>query len=258
MKKSIVTTMIVLAAMISCKKNTTQGPTGPQGPQGATGQSGSASGKIIGFVTFYDQYGTKQKSDTSMVVSIAGTGKTAKVDTSGKYTLSNVSTGEYNLYFSSANYGMGGLPGVSFAGNGSLYVPTVSVSQVPTFSVTFAGAGASGNIVTLVYNVNSSYSAQRKLAIYANNNASVSDDPQHFTFNTNGFITANQTTYTLSLGANIFTSNGYTSGQTVYLKIFPISYNGFSSSTYQDTLTGKTVYTSINKPGAATCSFVMP
>lgn len=257
MKANKILFVIVIVSFIACKKTPTQGPPGAQGSAGQNGNS-LAPGSIIGFLNFYDQFGVKQQSDTSVVANIAGTNITAKVDTNGRYILKNVPGGVYNIFFQSANYSKGGLVGVSFAGNGSLYVPSTSVSKPPSFLLTFAGASASGNVVNLIYNVNSSYNAQRKLAIYADANNGVSSDPQHFKLSTNGFITANQTTYTLTLGTNLFTSGGFSSGQSVFLKLYPISSNGFITSTYQDTLTGKPIYNALNLTGAVTATFVMP
>ncbi len=256
MKTTIKILTISLIACVACKKNAT---TGPEGPQGVPGQNSSIpKGNITGFLTFYDQYGNKQKADTSLVVSIFGSTIKAKPDTTGKYTLKNVSTGEYNLFYTSNNYATGGLIGQSFSGNGTLYSPMVNISQSPTFTITFAGAIPSGVNVNLGYNVNASYTAQRKIAIYANDNPTIDNTPQHFRFSTNGFINAGVTTYTLPLTQALFSSNGFTSGQVVYLRLYPISVNGFTSSNYADTLTGKQVYNAVNIAGSTVTSFTMP
>lgn len=253
--KEITVSLLVISVILffSCKK-ATQGPTGSQGP---AGQNGSPlKGNLAGFITFYDQYGNKVKADTSLAVSIAGTSYITKSDTLGRFIFKNIYTGEYNLYFTSVNYGRGGIVGQSFSGNGTLYCPMISVSQIPSFSITNTQAVPSGMNIVLSYTVNTAYTANRKIAIYADNNAGVSN--QHFRFLTTGFITSGVTTYTLNLVQALFTSNGFTSGQTVYLKLYPAAYNAFSSSMYEDTITGQTIYNALNTSGGASASFMMP
>lgn len=98
-----------LLFLVSCK-----GKDGEIGPAGATDTSGqnelpgfSLKGNVVGFVSLFDEIGTRYATSDGMTVTVEGSNPEIKATSNadGKYELKDVPTGTYNLSFTRTGFG---------------------------------------------------------------------------------------------------------------------------------------------------------
>lgn len=239
----------VIFLMVSCKKK--EGPQGPQGPAGP-----SLSGTLVGYTDVYDSYGTLQKSD-SVVVSISG--KTALTDTSGRFVISGLTTGVYELNISKNNYQSTKIPSLNFVGGGTQYITNrIAITQSPSFTITNLAFTNTFGTITYTATANASDPKARKVILFFSKNSNVSSAPSAYI----GTLIANIPGGSSNAISTISSSNmaqlGINSGDVVYAIAYPIS-NANNASVYFDTNTGKLFYNNLNTSGAsAVASFTAP
>lgn len=101
--------LLGLLFLVSCKGK--DGEIGPAGIAGQNGQNGlpgpSLKGNIVGFVSLFDEIGTRYASAEGMTVTVEGTAPEIKTTSNadGKYELKDVPTGTYNLSFTRTGFG---------------------------------------------------------------------------------------------------------------------------------------------------------
>lgn len=251
MKKTLSALLAILMALTACKKK--EGPQGPQGPAGP-----SLSGNLVGYVDVYDSYGTLLKSD-SVIVSVTGHSNSAMTDTSGKFVISNLSTGVYEINFSRTNFQSTKIPSLNFVGGGTQYITNrISITQAPAF--TLSSLGFSNVFGTISYTVTASNSdpKTRKSIIFFSKNPNVSNLPSTYIGNMIANIGANSSTSIGTISSSNLSQMGINSGEVVYAIAYPIS-NANNASVYFDTNTGRAFYNNLNLSGATTItSFIAP
>src|SRR5579871_1994205 len=104
---------VIILISVSCTK---QGPAGPAGPAGP-----SLTGAISGFVTLYDQYGEVMSNDSGVIVTVVGKNISAATNASGRYILTGLSTGSYDITYTKAGYGPTESISVNFVGGDTFY-----------------------------------------------------------------------------------------------------------------------------------------
>jgi hypothetical protein len=112
------------------------GDPGPAGPVGPSGQN--LTGNMTGFVNSVDENGI-QLAKTGVVVALDGVtpAVTATSDADGRFTLSNVRNGTYNITYSRTGYGTFRRIGVGHVGGDqATFLGTSTVSQVSTQTIT--------------------------------------------------------------------------------------------------------------------------
>lgn len=243
---------IVLMAvlMVSCKKD----PVTPT----VTG------GKLTGNIQTWDDKTTSTTDQAGITVAVTNTTgytATATTDATGKYSFDNLPYDIYDFTLSKSGYGTLKVYGVANTNGGTgvtTIVPTIGFGKLSTTTVT--SLSVSGNTfngqpgVTFNYGISPAPSTSSRAFVryFLSTSATVS--------NTN--YTAFSTLYNFSNLSNVtgFSANdligmGFTSGQTVYVKMYGDS---FKSNEYQDPNTGKWVFPNINTTTAAAVSFIVP
>ncbi len=83
---------IVAIAFTSCTK---------EGPEGPAGKDASLKGSIIGNIKLYDEFVTEitDKSGVTVTIDGANPAVTTTTDAAGKWTVNNLSSGSYDLFF---------------------------------------------------------------------------------------------------------------------------------------------------------------
>lgn len=73
---------------------------------------------MVGFVTLFDEFGTRLTNSASMTVTVEGSSPAISAVTSadGKYTLPSVESGTYNLIFTRAGFGTFRRPSIQHLG----------------------------------------------------------------------------------------------------------------------------------------------
>ncbi len=246
----------VVSTFISCKKD------GPQGPQGAQGASGpSLSGSLVGYMDLYDSYGYMQKSD-SVVISVVGKSNTAISDSTGRFTITNLTTGIYEIDFNKTNYQSTKLPSVNFIGGGTQYMgqsgAKIQMTKIPTFSLSTAAIATTTSSVTYTISASTTDTKPRKIIVFCGTHSSVSSSPLNYLTTTINNIAIGNISCTGTIPLNTIYDLGFVSGQTAYFIAYPISVAN-NASTYLDVSTWKTIYNNINVNGATpTFSILVP
>jgi hypothetical protein len=236
----------IVIMLLNCK--------GSQGDPGPAGASGSIlSGSINGVLTLTNANGT-QPTDLSGVTVKTNKGDSTVTNTSGSWTLNEI-TGVYTLTFTKSGYGTNTVFGYNFPGGGSSYLNTVALNQAPVYTTSVTLDSIAGNSTAtkdLHMNVNLTIAgmvgqtADMEFFIYYSTNSSVS--ASNYMGMINAAVSASQTTYKGSITGADFLSAGITTGQVVYVVVYPAATTPTLSSKYVNETTGKTVYTALGQP----------
>jgi hypothetical protein len=283
MKKTIFTlsALSIILMATSCKK----GDTGLTGATGATGPA--LTGSLQGYAQLYDSYG--DRIYTSQVDSVkvwcksttpSVNDSTVTTGTSGQYVFNNLQTGTYNLNYSYTGhlpYAPTQVQSLQFTG-GSTQNRDVAISAIPnTFTVTSLIISDTTGIVSnpSVYyanikgTVNTIDTKSRTVAIFLSTTAGVSN--QNYIWNLTVTIPPNSTSFTYFARGNGATAipssqpnsfflagEGITSSSSNSTSIYGIAYPAASkyasTSSYENLLTGTTVYNAVSLSGAVTAN----
>jgi len=253
--KSVLFTIFLagLAAFIvSCKGND-----GAQGPAGPT-----LTGSLSGYVYLVDQNDNLLTNRSGVTVSIGGTNLSTTSDSTGKWTLNNVSTGVYQITFSKSGYDSFILPTNQFVGGGSVNIADIYLVQRQTFGVTTSTIKDSsisvynGTVLWMTDSLSSPvYTTGKRVFIFVGTSPSVSSDPATYQYAVAVNPNAVAKAITRLFSSQELVSAGFPSGSTVYF----VSY-GTSEyySSYRDTATGHTFYTGLSYTPSNVVSAVVP
>lgn len=244
----------ILAILAGCSKDP-----GPQGPQGTQGNGGpSLSGNLAGYVSLYDQYGSKLLiGGDSVLVTIASSSDSTYTDSTGKYQFNNLTTGVYDLTFSKAGYGGSKINSQQFTGGGTLYVRDEKLSQIANFNVIGMHDSLNTTDLLITDSVAAADAKLRSVVVYIGTTPAVSADPANFVNTVFKNIAANAVSAVIDIPLSDLTNLGFTSGQTVYFATYGIASNYSAASSYEDFTTGRNVFTAISAV-ADTSSILMP
>lgn len=270
MNKSYLLVFSSLLLFTACKGP--QGDIGPQGTTGATGVQGPVGpatarlkGDIVGFVTLFDEFGTRLTSNASLTVAVEGSSPTISAITGadGKYTLPGVESGTYNLSFSRTGFGVFRRPSVQHLGgtaptslgNNNLWETAKTVVSSLTAAVSSTTITISGKS-SPVQPTGSGTGMQRRARVFFGTDDKVTFLNYVSTFNQ--FLipapaTGSDGSFALALTpANV---SGFKSGDRVYV----IGY-GLSpiENAYTDPLTNLVIYSGVNPAASNVVSFIMP
>ncbi len=244
MKKLSLLSLMLALIFLGCKKK--EGAQGPQGPAGP-----SLSGTLVGYVDVYDSYGTLQKSD-SVTVSIVGKSNLSLTDSSGRFSMSNLSTGIYEVNFSKPSYQSTKIVSLNFVGGGTQYITNrIGITQAPVFTLSSINFSNTFGTITYTLTASASDTKARKSIVFLSKSYNVSSSNYMGTQIAN--ITAGGSNAIGTISATNLYQMGINSGDAVYAIAYPIS-NANNASTYYDTNTGKTFYNNLNLSGATSVS----
>lgn len=239
------TYLLLLFAFLACKKSN-QDNTVP-----------ATSADITGFVNLYDEKISRLSND-GMVVSIEGSSPliSATTDTSGKYELLNVPFGTYTLVYQKAGYGTYKRPGVVHSTNGSptFLTTTPSLGKLSTTKVTMLTGSQIGSNISIAVTTNpaGSIGNTRYIRYFISPDSTVSKD--NYSYASSGLV-SQINPYQITLSSNNLTSWGFTSGQTLYIKVYGDSFWG---NEYQDSTLGRKIFPNLNATSANAISFIVP
>ena len=248
-------------------KDGAPGPTGTAGTNGTAGPTGPSgqnlTGNLTGFVNSVDETGA-QLSKAGVLVTLDGAtpAVTATSDVDGRFTLTNVRNGTYNLIFGRAGYGTFRRLGVGHVGGDQpTFLGVTTLSQVSTQTITSI---ANGTPSPTAVSLNLTFASPTptttfRYALFAsstpNPTAATAILVQNGTVFSNGAPTTTFQFNNLGINRAQFNNAGFASGATVYL----IMYGSTSFLTaYLDTATGRFVYPVLNPVGSPVLVTVIP
>jgi hypothetical protein len=236
----------ILILMTGCKK----GDIGPAGP--------SLTGDLIGYAFLYDVNGNQLVDNSSITVSIDGNNISATTAADGRWVLSGIKTGTYNLTFTKAGYGTHKTIGMEFVGGGQAYYGSEYLYQIPSFTITGLSATTSTGQVniagTLYGSLPTSY--YRYIRLFIGTSPTVSSDPKNYAFTNLVYAYNSSTSFSSTIDKQTINYSGISSGQTIYIVAYAASSYGYDS--YIDITTGKYYYPSINPTPSNVVSVVVP
>jgi hypothetical protein len=124
---------LTLAFCLGCK-----GDPGPVGPQGTL-----LTGNLTGYVVLLDETGQRQIDYSGVTVAVQTPLRSTTTDASGRWTLSNLSTGVYTVVLSKPGFGTYKIVSFQFVGGGEVYASSQFLIQLPSFSVPAISVNAS-------------------------------------------------------------------------------------------------------------------
>lgn len=241
--------MLVFALVLGCK-----GPEGPAGPPGS-----SLEGDIIGIVALVNADGSQPSNRSGVTVGLEGLPLTTTTDSNGRFVLSNLNAGIFNINYSKPGYGSSKTVRYQFVGGGQAYVGNVTLCQPPSFSVSSISFGGISGAGTVSINVQLSESAteQRRVFLFFGENSSVSSNPQNYVGQISSTVTFSSGSGVGFLSQSTLRNAGIASGTTAYVVAYAAN-QGFLNSGYVDVNTGRFVYTNLSGSASNVISFAAP
>lgn len=245
MKNLKLLTVSAIVLLFACK-----GKDGEQGP------SGILKGDAIGYLNVYDENGASLSNKAGVTVTVEGSSPvvSAVSDSTGKYTLKDLSQGTYDLSFSKSGYGTykkfgysftggskptystyGGIAAVSTVNPGTTLTLDTSLSSFITVSGKISGSFTGNKMIRGFLSTSSNVSGSNYIgSFYAQ--ASISDGSFNFSFQNYSFATL-----------------GIAKGTKVYFVVY--GDNNTSYASYKDPSTMKYVYPCLSANKSDVISF---
>lgn len=93
-------------------------------------------GNIVGFVNLIDNNGYESKDISGVSISIEGTSHSAVTNENGRFTLTDIEAGTYNLIYEKTGYGTSKLLSYQFVGGGEpAFVDVQNIYALPTVEI---------------------------------------------------------------------------------------------------------------------------
>jgi hypothetical protein len=235
--------LIVLLGISSCSKD--EDPT----PDPIT------KANITGSVNLYDE-GTTQIDNSNMTVKVEGTTPaiSATTDANGDFTLPDVPFGTYTILYEKSGFGTFKKFDIEHENNATAILNTPSMGEISTTQITNLEANVSGNniIISVTTNPAGSNGNMRYVRYFLSTDSNVSSE--NYTYFSPGLVSQiNPKEITLS--NNDLTSVGFSSGETVFVKVYGDS---FWSNGYDDPNLGRKVFPNLNMNSTNSTSFIVP
>jgi hypothetical protein len=226
---------------------------GPAGPTGPTGPK--LTGTMTGFAILVRSNGGQPANRDSVMVTIDSTTFKAMTDSTGEWSIPEVTTGTYNLSYTRNGYSSNKSIQVQFTGGGTKDIGTVFLCQAPSFSVkalsqlsTVRTDSTTAHLeVRLTDSTVAGPYMPYRVFLFLGTDSTVSSDPAHYKSvisYTMSFQNGVDST-TIRLTPSTFASNGFAAGDQVFIAAYTAN-AGTNNSSYLDPVTGRVVYTNLS------------
>ncbi len=226
-----------------------------KGPEGPAGQV--LTGDLVGFAYMINEVGRQATDNSGVTVTAEGTNISAVTSPDGRWVLSNLTTGTYNIALAKTGYGTTKIVGFQFVGGGQAFFGTVLIGQIPGYSVgALAATVSSGNV-----NLNGSLTgtlpaAARGVRFFAGTSASVSSDPSTYLWTALQLVPSTTASFSYSIPGYVLALKGMSGGQTAY--IIAYAENPSSVGAYPDLSTGRIWFPNLNLATSGEVAVVVP
>jgi hypothetical protein len=220
---------------------------------------------VTGYVHYYDINGRRSADNSGITVSIEGDTVSTTTNSNGRWTLSKLNTGTYTFAFSKPGYGTMKVYGMNLAG-GYQSVDTMALYPIPQYTITIPvdSAPPAGGIY--VYGIfHGTIPSAPGFHMFFGKDSNVSADQATYSYDYASSMTGSVESipFEVVFPNELFTQNGFASGDTVYLVAYTdylikISYNSEGTVSYLDMNTNKIVYPNINPVKSNIGHFVLP
>ncbi len=219
-----------------------------------------AAGPLSGSIQLWDDKTSTITDNSGVVITVDDlTNTSAQTDATGKYSFGNLPYGLHDLTIAKAGYGSYRLFGVSHTTNANgTNLPAVQLGKLATTSVTsltVSGTTYNGSPgVSVLYSVSPTPTAANRgyVRYFLSTDKGVSNTNYKHASSILSVLNNNTTG---GFTKDDLLTAGFTSGQTVYLRLYGES---VQSNAYTDPNIGVTVFPNNNSTTVPAISFVMP
>jgi hypothetical protein len=220
------------------------------------------SGPISGKVKYYDQYGATYTTGlNNTTVSIDGQNTQAITNESGRYTLNDVPAGTYTLTFTKPGCGLIKMQGIVYK-IGDTISYNAAVADKPAFAITNAYVKDTSWFSTAIPGIyykaysNSTDAKATAVAIIGRSKDLNIADPTSYENFAPAVEISKSTDYNRFISYTFLRDTyDYWTGQTIYVKIYPVS---AIAASYIDGKLSKPVYTAFGAAFPTTFTLAMP
>jgi hypothetical protein len=215
------------------------------------------SADISGSVNLYDE-GTVKVDNSGMVVRIDGLIPfvSATTNSDGKFLLENVPFGTYNLVYEKQGYGTYKNPKTEHINKGlsTVLTFTPSLGQKSTTDITKVEATRNGNdvVISVTTNPAGNNGNPKYIRFFLNTTSNVSSEK--YLYYSPGLV-SKINPYDITLKQTDLLQMGFTSGKTVFVKVYGDS---FWSNEYEDPTLKLKVFPNLKNNTVEAVSFVVP
>ncbi|MBG7612360.1 carboxypeptidase regulatory-like domain-containing protein [Polaribacter sp. BAL334] len=210
---------------------------------------------ITGSVNLYDE-GITQVDNSNMKVKVEGVTPSisAITDVNGKFTLIDVPFGTYTIVYEKLGFGTFKKVNIEHLNSATAILNTPSLGKISTTQITNLEANVSGNniIISVTTNPAGNNGNRRYIRYFLDMDSNVSNES--YTYYSLGLI-SQINPYQIILSQNDLTKAGFSSGQTVNVKVYGDS---FWSNEYYDPNLGRNVFPNLNMASVSSVAFVIP
>jgi hypothetical protein len=221
--KLILISILALIFFSNCKKESIPGPAGPSG---SAGPSGNLTGDIVGYISVYDLNENLLTDFSGVTVTLEGTTYSATSEKNGRFVLSHVTAGTYNVAYSKPGYGTTRFISFKFVGGGQDYLVANYLHPTPLYYPTnlTVSSGPSVNpftgntIASLKVTLNGSLPNKVYMTFFIDTIAGVSSKPGNFIISgTHSGPISSSKEFMEDIYSDNLTSHGIKSGQNLYI-----------------------------------------
>ncbi len=200
----------------------------------------SLKGNIVGFVNLFDEEGNEIDDKSDVTVSIEGLDKSVKTNENGRYKLSNIPAGTYNLTFDKTNFSSYKRFSYQFiGGNIPALVNNTYLYESPNIELKNIDITYEDNKIIIFGDINTTN--QVRVQVFMNANSNVSNLNYEYTQGSNGSCCTPKNV----IWEYIYMDNSpYKQGDKIYLVIYFMNYD---EDGYYDYEKETRVYTSYTK-----------
>ena len=217
------------------------------------------TGTMVGYVDLYDQYGDYLSNASGITVTLPS-GQSTMTDANGKYILSGIPIGYYNILFTKTGFGTAESTSQQILGSDTLFITgRKQMSQIPNFQASSINLGFSKNNVNLVITgtVNTTDPKVRRLIFFANDSSLVSANPSSYKYTNTVNVLSDSTNYSLSVPLSTLYAAGFGSGSTIYIAAYGSAYQSGSSATFSSVY-GRSQFNAISAATPPVASIKLP
>jgi len=245
--------------------------------------SPGVTGSMVGYVVAIDSTGTN-RDNTGVKISIDGTNYSAMSDSSGRWEMTNVLPGTYNISFTKNNYATEKMIAYRFVGNGTDYLFSQNIYQIMWTQATLVlRPFDSGKTIfsCRLFRTDSTQSLGGAcMILFGKNNSLSPEDPNSYLYERNNFPYSywgpsdsisfdNILGYSLAMDSSKLYRAGFRHNDKIYCQAFvgnlliDEKYDMFTNPiifgpSYIDIASGKRIYTGFGNNHSEVRYFVLP
>jgi hypothetical protein len=217
------------------------------------------TGTIMGFVTIMPNSPYEIKDHSNVDVIFENTNFSTTTDSIGKWLITDIPQGTYDIKFSKEGFGAYKRQGFQFVGNGTTSAGYSYLRKSPTFSIIDVSNSTTAEQIIITFSITDTVvnpQSTQFVRYFIGETPNVEANTLFYIFQDIEYIPSDQFSAKLSIHKSDFDYYGFQSGEKAYMKIYPES-SGFTIA-YRDIYTGATIYPALGLNSSDVFEIVVP